>query len=329
MGNVCASKDSLLVASTEDVKQVPSRRGQRTPPVRFSESDEEGLVSESTESEVDPNGTSQHSMPKHLLNSTTDEFQSVEQNNTSTKDALKLDSDRKERKNEQPPTLVVESKEESKGKHAASVQEEDDNHEDKDDTPFKPYTLQEIRNKINDLAKQVPKTSKAASIDYTCSTQVREWGESIERLTDQYYLLVYCVSNATYKWSGKRSGAEEQNLGYLDRGLETAGNMIIHAVEKDMTNDTMAPRKWKTLSRTVESEGKKTVGNETKYIYEDNLEENYVRQQYVAKKLSRNAPLQRHILLTAFDLTCRCIDDYLEASQQDENVEASQYDYMY
>ena len=230
-----------------------------------------------------------------------------------------------ERNKEDPPPLVLESKEDKRD----STFLEDDHEEkdkDEDDTPFKPYTLQDIRNEIHDLAKQVPKASKAANIDYTCPTQVREWGESIERLTDQYYLLIYCVSSATYKWNGKRSGAEDQNLGYLDRGIETANNMIIHAVEKDMSTDTLAPRKFKILSKKVESEDKKTGGNETKYIYKDNTEEEFVWQQYTAKKLSRNAPLQRHLLLTAFDLTCRCIDDYLEASQKDDEV--VQYDYL-
>ena len=317
MGNVCASKDSLPIISAKDVKEV-SLRALKTPPARFSDSEEEGLISGSTESDVDPSSAvSQHSTTKQPCNSSTDEVIS------SAKDALT--PTQKEGKKEHPP-LVQESNE---GGNTASVEKEEDDHEDEDDTPFKPYTLQDIRNEIHDLAKQVPKASKAANIDYTCPTQVREWGESIERLTDQYYLLIYCVSSATYKWNGKRSGAEDQNLGYLDRGIETANNMIIHAVEKDMSTDTLAPRKFKILSKKVESEDKKTGGNETKYIYKDNTEEEFVWQQYTAKKLSRNAPLQRHLLLTAFDLTCRCIDDYLEASQQDEQVETSQYDYMY
>ena len=105
--------------------------------------------------------------------------------------------------------------------------------------------------------------------------------------------------------------------------MTTAWNMINNAAQWNMNNDTIVPRKYKLHTKTVESKDEETGTFSKDLVYIDNKEERYVAQKYSAKRMSRNAPLQRHILLSAFDLACRCIDDYLEASSQDDQAERS------
>lgn len=198
--------------------------------------------------------------------------------------------------------------------------------EQEEEEVFKQYTLQDICNKIKNLSKQVPRSYRAESINPNSVTQVKEWGESIEYLTDEYYLLYHCVLSATYKWGTQRSGAADQNLEILNNGLETANRMINNAVKRDMTQDTLAPRKYKYLSKIVETKDKKRGGRTRTYIYGNDIEEEHI-QRYIAKGLSRHAPLQRQVLLSAFDLSCRCINDYLEASKNDEQVHISGFSY--
>ena len=209
---------------------------------------------------------------------------------------------------ESPNTNEFKNKDENKGETEQEV--------------FKQYTLEDICNKIKDLSQRVPRASRAELIDPNSPTQVREWGESIEFLTDEYHLLYHCVLSATYKWGTQRSGAAEQNLDILIQGLETANRMINDAVKRDMTQDTMAPRKHKFLSNIVETEDKATGKITRTYIYGNDIEDEHI-QRYIAKGLSRNAPLQRHVLLSAFDLTCRCMNDYIEASKKDNQTDIS------
>jgi hypothetical protein len=79
---------------------------------------------------------------------------------------------------ESPNTNEFKNKDENKGETEQEV--------------FKQYTLEDICNKIKDLSQRVPRASRAELIDPNSPTQVREWGESIEFLTDEYHLLYQC-----------------------------------------------------------------------------------------------------------------------------------------
>jgi hypothetical protein len=98
--------------------------------------------------------------------------------------------------------------------------------------------------------------------------------------------------------------------------------MFNDAVKRDISEDTMAPRKYKSLRKIVETEDKATGEITRTYIYGNDIEDEHI-QRYMAKGLSRNAPLQRHVLLSAFDLTCRCMDDFIEASKKDDQNDIS------
>ena len=71
--------------------------------------------------------------------------------------------------------------------------------------------------------------------------------------------------------------------------------MFNDAVKRDISEDTMAPRKYKSLRKIVETEDKATGEITRTYIYGNDIEDEHI-QRYMAKGLSRNAPLQRHVL---------------------------------
>jgi hypothetical protein len=316
----CSSKDSSLLPVTKrdlnvntiEEHHVPT--GLSTPPV-LSDTEEDQRYEEKV------NSASQHSSTTSDTPVDTTESLKIEDaadhSTPPRRDSTTSSLD--EKATDQEHTLVVAEEEQSE--EILKVQkEEQEEEEEEEDVPFQPYTLQDIRRKIKDLANQVPKASKAEMIDASCPTQVSEYVESIDRLADQYHLLLFCVKHATYKWDGKCSGAEEQNRGYLTTGLNSVQHMIVNAAQRDMTDDMIAPSKSKLLSKTVDATDEETGALSSNYVYTDNKEDEHL-DQYIAKRMSRNAPLQRHILLSAFDLACRYIDDYLEASNQDAQVE--------
>lgn len=76
-------------------------------------------------------------------------------------------------------------------------------------------------------------------------------------------------------------------------------------------------------SRSLRTEDKATGEITKTHIYGNDIENEHI-QRCVVKALSRHAPLQRHVLLSAFDLTLCCMNDYKEASfSEDDQTDIS------
>ena len=108
-----------------------------------------------------------------------------------------------------------------------------------DSDKFKPYTLNEIRDKILELSDRVPQIPDDG-IDPDNKEQVREWATSMQAVIEEFNLLLCCVSSATYRWGTDRTGAADQHLGLLSSELGNAQDQISSTITPRITN-VLAP----------------------------------------------------------------------------------------
>lgn len=123
----------------------------------------------------------------------------------------------------------------SKASSAASTTTASETDPDK----FKPYTLNEIRDKILELSDRVPQIPDDG-INPDNKEQVREWATSMQAVIEEFNLLLCCVSSATYRWGTDRTGAADQHLGLLSSELGNAQDQISSTITPRITN-VLAP----------------------------------------------------------------------------------------
>lgn len=183
--------------------------------------------------------------------------------------------------------------------------------------PFEPYTLSQIRDKINSISKRIPQVPPDG-LDPTNKAAVKSWAVQMHAIIEEFNLLICCVSSATYKWGTDRSGAADQNLVLLSNELNNAQDQISTSVSPKLSN-VLAPTVDLVTkeSVTTKEEGKGGLMVEKKVNYFAQEESDPAFIQLCIDILCRNAVMLRHVLLTNFHKVGRCIDDYLKATSKD------------
>lgn len=226
-------------------------------------------------------------------------------------------TDTKKRKAENDATKTKTSKKKngssttmsSKASSAASTTTASEIDSDK----FKPYTLNEIRDKILELSDRVPQIPDDG-IDPDNKEQVREWATSMQAVIEEFNLLLCCVSSATYRWGTDRTGAADQHLGLLSSELGNA---------QDQISSTITPRITNVLAPVVDLVTKQSIttklenGSEKKENFFAQEENDPSFMRLCAVILSRNAVMLRCVLLTNFNKVGRVMNDYLKATKKD------------
>ncbi|GFH45136.1 hypothetical protein CTEN210_01610 [Chaetoceros tenuissimus] len=138
------------------------------------------------------------------------------------------DTNNKKRKADASSTSSKSSKKSSKSKSKSSTLDN-----------FSPYTLEEIRQNITQLADKVPAVPDEG-IDPLNNKEVRAWAAQMQAIIEEFNLLLCCVSSATYRWGTDRSGAADQHLGLLSSELGNAQDQISTSVTPRLSN-VLAP----------------------------------------------------------------------------------------
>jgi hypothetical protein len=187
---------------------------------------------------------------------------------------------------------------------------------------FEPYSLEDIRGKIQSLCKRVPEIPEdqfVAAADIKNGnfdeTVVREWAATLQAVLEEFNLLVCCVATATYKWGTDRSGASDQNLSLLSGELGSSQEQIASTVTPRLTN-VLAPVVDLVIEKTVTTKNEKT-GVEVKenHFVRKLVDPDFVRLCHTI--LARNAPLLKQVVLSNFHKLLNCLKDYLKAQTND------------
>jgi hypothetical protein len=233
------------------------------------------------------------------------------------------------------PTPVSSAKNDKAPLEAAGVQVADD--------AFKPLSLTEIRDRMADLAKQVPEipaegfyveganpkaTSKAIGEppDNLKREMIKRWANELQVVLEELGLLLCCVSTACYRWGTDRSGAADQNLSVLNEELNSTQEQIASRVTPRLRN-VLTPVVDLVVEKTITTKIKRPKVNmradggveeveEKLNVFTRKLEDpDFVHLCY--EILARNAPMMRLVVMTNFAKMLECIKDYLSAQNND------------
>ena len=217
-----------------------------------------------------------------------------------------------------------------------------------DGVDFTPLTLQDIHDRIQELAKQIPQIpeggfyTKGALPNETSDVigeppenlekaLIKSWASQLQIVLEDLGLLLCCVSTATYRWGTDRSGAADQNLTLLNEELNSTQDQIASRVTPRLRN-VLTPVVDLVVERTITTKSKrpKTSANgdapggdgedetvEVKQnVFTRHLEDpDFVHLCY--EILARNAPMMRLVVMTNLQKMVRCITDYLAAHTND------------
>ena len=188
---------------------------------------------------------------------------------------------------------------------------------------YEALSLTDIQERVGGLCQRVP-TVPEGGLDDTDRDTARKWATQMQTVLEEFNLLMYCVSSATYKWGSERSGAADQNLSVLASELTNTQDQLSQAVAPKLAN-VLSPVIDLVTERVVTTKNDK--GEEVKQnIFARKLvDEDFF--QLCVTKLCRNAILLRQVVLSNFDKIQRCISDYLKAHQKDTQNDSRGFAY--
>jgi len=215
------------------------------------------------------------------------------------------------------------------------------------DLNFSPLSLQDIRDRIQDLARQVPpippegfykegsSPNESTGIigqppDNLNKILLKTWASELQVVLEELGLVLCCVSSATYRWGTDRSGAADQNLTLLNDELNSTQDQIASRVTPRLRNvltpvvDLVVEKTITTKERRAVENGGKSSDNPSedgtvevkRNVFTRQLEDpDFVHLCY--EILARNAEMMRLVVTTNLLKMCRCISDYLAALSND------------
>lgn len=214
-----------------------------------------------------------------------------------------------------------------------------------DEDSFKPLTLQDIHDRLKDLAKQIPEIPEEGFyVEGACPNAtssvigeppdnlkkalIKSWASRLQVILEELGLLLCCVSTATYRWGTDRSGAADQNLSLLNDELNSTQDQIASRVTPRLRNvltpvvDLVVEKTITTKSNRPKENGAAAENNEEETVevkqnvFTRHLEDpDFVHLCY--EILARNATMMRLVVVTNFQKMQRCIKDYLTAQNND------------
>lgn len=182
------------------------------------------------------------------------------------------------------------------------------------DDDYEPFSLETIQLNISKLCKRVP-TIPTEGINPDDKEAVRNWGQSMQAVIEEFSLLLGCVSPATYKWGTDRSGAADQSLALLSSELSLAQEQISSACSTRLTN-VLAPVVDLVVEKIVTSKEEET-GNEVKTNHHIRAKVDPDFVNLCSNILCRNAMMLRQVVLANFHKAVKVIGDFQEASKKD------------
>mmetsp|Transcript_16450 Transcript_16450/g.45586 ORF Transcript_16450/g.45586 Transcript_16450/m.45586 type:complete len:250 (-) Transcript_16450:231-980(-) len=210
---------------------------------------------------------------------------------------------------------------------------------------FQTYTLDEIRQQIVELCKQVPVIPddvfglEEGAVDLE---RVKQFANEFQAVVETFNVLVSCIGAATYKWGTDRSGAADQNLNLLMGEISSSQDQISSTVTSRLSS-VLAPVVELLVDKVIVTKVKVTAnagdkgenGDRGKNASDGVVEEKEIRKNEFIRKgdetfialchtiLARNAKLFRHMVLSHFEKILRCIKDYLQAQKNDNQSDRS------
>lgn len=182
---------------------------------------------------------------------------------------------------------------------------------------FVPFSLDEIRTKIQNLAARVPEIPDdtfGLTKGELHETLIKEFASSLQAILEEFNLLVCCVATACYKWGTDRSGAADQHLSLMSGELGSSQEQIASTVTPRLTN-VLAPVVDMVIEKVVTTKNEK--GEEVK---ENKFIQKLVDPEFVVlchRILARNAHMIRQVVLSNFQKILKTLKDYLKAQKND------------
>mmetsp|Transcript_8375 Transcript_8375/g.20147 ORF Transcript_8375/g.20147 Transcript_8375/m.20147 type:complete len:226 (+) Transcript_8375:95-772(+) len=182
---------------------------------------------------------------------------------------------------------------------------------------FSPFSLDEIRNKVQALATKVPEIPEdtfGLTKGELHQALIKEWAATLQAILEEFNLLVCCVATACYKWGTDRSGAADQHLSLLSGELGSSQDQIASTVTPRLTN-ILAPVVDLVIEKVVTTKNEK--GEEVK---ENQFIRKLVDPDFVVlchRILARNAHMLRQVVLSNFQKILKALKDYLKAQKND------------
>jgi len=222
-------------------------------------------------------------------------------------------------------------------------------------SPFRTYTLADIRARIKQLIGRVPEipasnfhkekegdddggekeeeeenTKKEEKLD---TIELKKWANRLQVVLEELGLLVCCVSTATYRWGTDRSGAADQILALLNEELNNTQDQIASRVTPRLRN-VLTPVVDLVVERTVTTKTTQRK-NKTKMVDsngddKEEYETIEVRQNHFTRHLedpdflylcyeilARNSIMMRQVVLSNLHKAIQCLSDYMSAHEKD------------
>jgi len=215
----------------------------------------------------------------------------------------------------------------------SSTAADDDKEKKNELASFKPLSLTDIRNSVMELCTKVPSIPTDGGLSPSEIETVKDWATQMSIIIEEINLLLACVAAATYQWGTDRTGADDQNLDIFTAEVDHAQSQINSLVSTRLTN-VLEPFISLCNTKTVIVYKKKNKDDDTTTTNENEKEEIKTHEfqsiiqdpnsvKLYTNILCRNAPMLRQLVLTNFQKICKCIDDYLKATNNNSAVDKS------
>jgi hypothetical protein len=182
---------------------------------------------------------------------------------------------------------------------------------------YHPLTLVDIRNRIIDLYPRVPTIPEEGLSED--GTAVFDWASKTQIVIEEFNLLLSCVSPVTYKWASDRSGAADQNLCVLSGELSNIQEQISTCLSQRLSNVLEPVVSLVIKSTTIHVDQESGVKTRTNEFAREVVDPVYLKMN--CNFVRRNAIMLRQVILANFHKAAACIKDYMDASQNDNQID--------